>query len=181
MKIWRLLPRADQMALVGGTVTAVLFTWTALAVTQDVASRWRLLLDLPGLAAAYAYSFLAATFETLLVTGFLIVISTILPRKILRDDFGVRGSLVAASLLVPLIGLTLQPPDWGTTRAYAEWLTWSLGLSVSSVLLGVLVPGFRRLTSALVERLSVLIYVYAPVALVSIAYVVARNVLRGVP
>lgn len=176
MRLGRFFPAPDQMLLVCGTVVAMIYTWTALTVTLDVTLRWRFLLDLIGIAIAYAYSFVAALVEAALVTGSIVLLSAILPRKVLREDFEVRGSLIAISLMGTLMALTLQPPAAGPTRKYLDWATWSLALGVVSVGVAAGVPAFRRFTLAVVERVSILLYLYGPLTALSLAWVLARNV-----
>src|SRR5574339_944834 len=92
-------------------VIAVMFSgWTILAFLWKLPA-WLLLLNLGEILTIFAYAMTANLLETLAVLFTLLLLCFFLPSRFLREDFAVRGSILAIGLigsLMAFVGVHLQ-------------------------------------------------------------------------
>jgi hypothetical protein len=150
--------------------------WTIISVLREVPA-WVLRLSAWQLAGAISYSLMVALLESLLLLVGLVVLGTVLPRSVFGDGF--VGQATMAVLLTS---------GWAVVAHYhAEvMILWGLRqvaiwgmIYLASIGLGyLLVRRFERLEGmlrAVVERLSVLSFVYVFADLLAVGVVVVRN------
>lgn len=112
-----------------------------------------------------AFAFL----ESLLITGILVLLSAILPSYWLRDGFAFKGFIVIvmATASVVLLQRTMQ----GTLPTLPVLtLIWFTPL-VWAVILIILVqrkPQAQRILLEIAERISIMLFLYVPVGLISL-------------
>lgn len=137
------------------------------------------------IAAVFFYMMAFALLECVLVTGFLVIVSMILPSGWLRQGFAYKGFLV---ILVTAIGM-IEYQNYYTIdfvgnmmhNSYSFLQPILIGLLISIAALGGLLVLFGRverlqkLLVALVERFKIFNYVYLPLGLLGFVVVLVRN------
>jgi hypothetical protein len=154
-----------------------IYGWSILWFLHKLPS-WLQYLDFWDSVSIFAYTQAFALLESVVVLFVLVVLSIVLPVRFFRDKFAAQGSVmvfVAACLAVLLRAFDLGLRSWN----FGELL---LGLVLSLVPIGascVLVHCSQRLEDAIgafAERLTLMLYVYVPLGLLSLVFVVARNI-----
>ena len=84
------LPSQNQVFLVFSVIVFVVFSWTLIREFFQVPS-WMKYMNLGDILVITAYILAFALFESLLVLGFLLMLSVVFPVKIFRDYFIAQG------------------------------------------------------------------------------------------
>jgi hypothetical protein len=140
---------------------------------------WLQFLDLWDVASIFAYTQAFALLESALVLLLLIGLCVVLPARFFKNKFAAQGCMAVS--MMALWTAVFQSVS-AEIRAWSigEFLLWS-ALSLTAIGVPcVLVYRSRRIERAiraLAERLTVLLYVYVPLGLLSLIVVIARNVL----
>jgi hypothetical protein len=173
----RKLPARRDVFSVFASCVFPIYGWSILWFLHKLPS-WLQYLDFWDSVSIFAYTQAFALLESVVVLFVLVVLSIVLPVRFFRDKFAAQGSVmvfVAACLAVLLRAFDLGLRSWN----FGELL---LGLVLSLVPIGascVLVHCSQRLEDAIgafAERLTLMLYVYVPLGLLSLVFVVARNI-----
>lgn len=161
-------------------VIAVMFSgWTILAFLWKLPA-WLLLLNLGEILTIFAYAMTANLLETLAVLFTLLLLCFFLPSRFLREDFAVRGSILAIGLigsLMAFVGVHLQTgikngPLLFAGPLLAIFLTMGVLWLVSSSRHG---SPLRSGVLWISDRLTVFLVILLPLFVVLSAYVFYRN------
>ncbi|HXQ33331.1 MAG TPA: hypothetical protein VN843_04850 [Anaerolineales bacterium] len=119
-----------------------------------------------------AFAFL----ESLLITGALVMLSAILPRNWLRDGFIYKGFIVVgmAAIAAIILQRTLQgelPPLPILTLIWFTPLVWTVVL----IIWAQKMPRLQSILLNLVDRISIMLFLYVPIGLLSLIAVVLGN------
>jgi len=143
---------------------------------------WLFYLNCWDVIGIFAYTQTFALLESGIVLFVLILIGAILPARFFRDRFVAQGSMmvfltsgwaIAAHYSAKVFNL------WALKTLFLWSVLYLASIGVSYALL----YRYKRLEEAMnsfVERLTVLLYVYAPVTFLSIIIVIFRNISRSV-
>ena len=169
-------PDRRETTLVFSAVVFAVFTWAVRSYIYKFPS-FILYFDLWDILAILAQMLTFALLESLLVTGLLVGLSTLLPGTWLRTGFAWKGFitvLVAALTSLYLkVAMTNQPTvKFLLTTLIVTFVTW-LGL----ILTAHFWLSFRRILLDVADRLSIFLYVYLPLGLVSVAIVIIRIII----
>jgi hypothetical protein len=115
----------------------------------------------------------------------LILLSAILPARLLRDRFVAQGSIIM--FLTSFWAVALALHDFSVIRSEdpnkfltpSEFLLWSVLYLASIGVYWALIRRSKRLeaaVNAVAERLTVLLYVYVSTSLFSVIVVILRNI-----
>jgi hypothetical protein len=139
---------------------------------------WLQFLNLWDIASIFAYTQAFALLESVLVLVFLIVLGVVLPPWFFRDYFAAQGSMVVfMTVLWTAVFQSIK----------AEIRLWSLGEFIFWAALSLMTVGVscvlihrsgrvKVAVQAFAERLTVLLYIYVPLGLLSLVIVVVRNI-----
>lgn len=121
-----------------------------------------------------AFAFL----ESLLVMAVLIALSAILPSQWLRDGFIYKGLIVVgmATLASIVLQRTLQgklPTDPILTLIWFTPFVWA----IIFIILAGRKPRVQNILSNIAERLSIMLFLYIPIGLISLIVAAIRNFL----
>lgn len=175
----RKFPARQDVFSVFASCVFLVYSWSILWFLQKLPS-WLQYLNPWDNISIFAYTQAFALLESVVILFVLVVLSILLPVRFFRDRFAAQGSVmvfVAACWAVLLRAFDLGLRSWGLN----EFL---LGLALSPVPIGAscaLVHCSDRLARAIeafAERLTVLLYIYVPLGLLSLVLVVARNILE---
>jgi hypothetical protein len=174
----RLPPKRD-IVLVFAACAVPVYSWSIVAFLERMPG-WLLFLSLWDLMGAFAYTQAFAFLESAAVLLALILLSVILPARFLRDRFIAQGGMIV--FLTVAWAVALRYARGNASVAFWSLKTLLLWLVLYSVSVGVpclLINRYGRLEhiiDALVERLTVLLYFYVPITLLSIVVVILRNI-----
>ena len=179
-------PASREILGVFGVVSFAVFSWAVRGFLFKIPA-FTLYFGLSSDLAILCYMFAFALIESLLITGLLIALATLLPARILRDGFAYKGFLVVlvTTLTMILFELNYKIEDFKDilTGNYASIPPFVIGLVVSILaLVGLLrlSQSSRRLqgiASFLTEQVSLFAYIYVPLGLIGLAVVLVRNFL----
>jgi len=177
MKLPNRLPALDQILAVYAVAAFMLFAWSLLWFFWNVPS-WLHFMNLGVLFATLSYAVAASFLEGLTFLGLLLVVAFLLPPAWFRDHFTARGAAVTVSLL----GLIMLRDYWIVSDNYLLKPMSALGLAfvILTVILLFLTVKFSWMTKALsvlAERLTIFLYIFVPLSVLSILNVLLRNLL----
>jgi len=168
-------PTVPQMLPVFAVSCSLIYSWTFISFFRSLSVNWILFMrpgEIMGLAAYLLISdFLEAT-ATLLA---LVLLSGLLPRPALTDQFSITGAVVAVCFLGSLM-IYLQFFQIG--RISDNVLYWLTGF-ISGTLLALLVTSsssaLRRAITSVADRCVVFLYLFLPLTGFSLIVAVLRN------
>ena len=159
-------------------VIAVMFAgWTITAFLWKL-SAWLLLLNLGEVLVIFSYAMAVNFLESLIILTGLIAAAVLLPARVLRDDFVVRGTILALGIAGSLLAFVGFQMLFGIDSRLGPLIAPFTVLSLT----GVLLASTARLSSVrsaamwLSDRLTVFLLVLLPLFALSSIYVLARNI-----
>jgi len=178
----RLLKRLpDWQSVLGVYATAVfvIYSWAVFRSFWKLPS-WTFVLDIWEILSVYAYAFVVAFLESIVLLSILLLIGLVLPARWWNDRF-TSLSLIWLILIEGSIMLRLYqiraPALWnefvynqGSWWAY----TFALGLLLSLVVSRI--RWLQRCLELLAEHMVVFLYIYLPLTVISFVVVLFRNV-----
>jgi hypothetical protein len=174
--IKKIFPDGRDIFLVLGIILFAVHSWSIRTFLYSFPS-FILYMNIGQITGVFAYMMAFAFLESLLITGILIIVSTVLPRAWYRSAFTSNGFLtilIGAALAIN-IRMSLGNRYPGIESLYGKVLFSALILIIS-----ILITHFiRPLQKALVfiaEQISVMAYIYIPVGILSLIVVFIRNV-----
>ena len=159
-------------------VIAVMFAgWTLTAFLWKL-SAWLMLLNLWEIFTLFSYAMAANFLESLVILLFLLVLSVLLPARVLRDDFVVRGTVLSIGLIGSLMAFVGSHRQLGIGGGLLLLILPLAVLSLTAFLLHRS-STYHRLRSAamwLSDRVVVFLFILIPLFAVATGYVMFRNV-----
>jgi hypothetical protein len=143
---------------------------------------WRVYLSTWDLIGTFAYTQTFALVESLSILAITILIAVVLPARFLRAKFSSKASLLVLSILAWVVAAHLTGiKPWESSRPWEPWIYWVEGIAFLASVGGSLwlLERHRRVewaVGAFVDRVTVLLYLHVPIALLSVLIVVLRNV-----
>jgi hypothetical protein len=171
------LPSRREITLVFAACVFPVHVWTIINVLREVPA-WVLRLSAWELFGVVSYALLVALLEGLLLSVGLVALGTLLPRSLLGDGFVAQATMVV--LLTSIWAVVAHRNTevirlWGLRQFALAGMVYSISIGLGYGLIRC----FERLRSVLnsiVERLSVLSFVYVFADLLAVAVVIVRNV-----
>jgi hypothetical protein len=163
-------------------VIAFLFSaWTIISFLWKL-SAWLLILNLGEIFTIFSYAMVVNLLESLTVLMFLLVTCVLLPFHILRDDFVVRGSLLALGIIGSLMAFIRLHREFGMESGL-KLLIGPIVVWVLTAILLAFMPrlhGLRFLHSAIFwisDRMIVFLYVLVPLYIGLFSYILFRTII----
>jgi hypothetical protein len=171
------LPKPQAILQVYAVIAFLLSAWTIAAFLWKL-STWLLFLNIGEIFTIFAYAMTTNLLESLLVLILLLAISALLPSQFLRDDFVVRGTILAVGLLGSLMAYL---------RLYMEFEMENKALLLAGPLIVLAIMFFllgfsskfhwlRAATAWISDHLIVFLYILVPLFVALSAYVIFRNI-----
>ena len=159
-------------------VIAVMFAgWTITAFLWKL-SAWLLLLNLGEVLTIFSYAMAANFLESLIILVGLLVTAALLPARLLRDDFVVRGTILSVGIVAALMAFVGFHMQFGTDSRLGL-----LGAPLSVLLfMGLLLAFASKVGSVrsaaiwLSDRVTVFLLILLPLFVFASAYVIVRNI-----
>lgn len=184
MFFFKRLPPCQEVKLTFLACVFPVHAWAILIFLSELSAYLRRM-DAELVFGVFAYSQAAALIESIIITFVLVLLATLLPGSWLKEKF-----LPLSTVLVYISALWLIPTDFQKEilqgLSLGLWgfifLIWIWFISYILVLSGLWIS-VRRSASvekalrAFIERLTVLALFYVAIAVMSIAYLIYRNII----
>ncbi len=169
------LPDFKEILPVYAALVFFLFGWATIAFFWKLPA-WLFYLNLGEVGVIYSYAALTEFFESLIYLCILLALAAILPAQILKNRFQIRGT-IAALFMLGLIELTsyfiaFQELNPAASALYALLICVVLGAAL--LWLSSKYVFFDRAVRIVVDRLVIFLYVYLPIAGISLILVLIR-------
>lgn len=170
-------PRRSEIISVLAIAVFVCFSWSIIGFFNQLSS-FILYFSLAEIGAIFAYMMAFALLESLAVTGFLVLLSALLPSSWLKNGFAYKGFVILVIATIDAILFQKVLED-----EYPSILILALFSIVPLVLIAILIrvlqsmPKVQNLLVNIQDRFLVLLFVYVPIGLVSLITVTVRNLL----
>jgi len=169
-------PAWNEAVSVYSVIVVILYTWTLLSFFRQLGA-WSKFMLAGELLAVSAYLFAANFLESIVFFAGILFIGMILPRRWFLEKFMYRGALLSILVLGYLMYFVTRFTTWDKYPAYAvKALPYILpGIFLSAYLLDY-VPYLRRAVELLAERTIIFLYLYIPVSMISLLFILVWNI-----
>jgi hypothetical protein len=173
------LPAFDSVLPVFAVIAFLFYGWILIVFLWKLPS-WILYLTIGEILVNFAYSMTAALLESLMLLGILLLASAVLPAAWLRDVFVSRGTFAAlaaqASVMLYLYRYAVIGYDF--IDALIPWSLASLAITIVTALVAARVRFLVRAAAWFSDLVSVFLFLFIPVSLVSSLVVLYRNLFQ---
>jgi hypothetical protein len=186
MRIVEKLPTREEIIPIYATIVFPIYSWTIYRLLWNLPSWQKDLFSAGDMLILGAYGLAFALIESLTILIVLVFLSAILPEKCLRGKFVAQGSAVLWVFFI----LTIITQYAIASTVFLSWsikqfvIASALILVLSSIMLTVvpyfLIHRFEKLESfftSLSDRITIFLFIYLPLGVLSLILVVVRNVL----
>jgi hypothetical protein len=171
------LPKSQAILQVYAVIAVMFSGWTITAFLRKLPS-WLLTLNMGEIFTVFSYAMFTNLIESLMVLGLLLLSCILLPSRFLRDEFVVRGTILAMGLIGSLMVFLRLHREFGIESGGQLWLGLFGTLLLMTVILGLsLKSRFVHSTALWIsDRLIVFLYVLIPLFVILFVYVILRNI-----
>jgi hypothetical protein len=171
------LPSRNEMIAVFSVAVFACHSWTMLGFFNKLSS-FILYFTIGEILSIFAYMMSVALLESIAVTFLLVLLSVILPPGWLREGFAYKGFVIIA--IVTAASILFQkflPDDYPSTLMLAISAIVPIVLIVALIAVGQSFPRLRSLLLDIQDRISIMLYIYVPIGIISLMVVFIRNLL----
>jgi hypothetical protein len=171
------LPKSQAIFQVYAVIAVMISGWTMIAFLRKLPS-WLLTLNVSEILTVFSYAMVTNLLESLIVLSLLLALCVLLPPQLLRDDFVVRGTLLAMGFVGSLIVVLELLREFGIGGS-PKLLFGALAIILLTAFLLVFSSKFRFVQSAVLwvsDRLMVFLFILLPLYAILFVYVILRNI-----
>jgi hypothetical protein len=171
------LPKPQAILQVYAVIAVMFAGWTITAFLWKL-SAWLLLLNLGEIVAIFSYAISANFVESLLLLFILLTACALLPARIFRDDFVVRGTVLSLGLIGSLMAFVGSHMQFGIESG----LLLLIAPVAVLLLMAFLLYGsskYQRMRSMAMwfsDRVVVFLFILVPLFVAVFVYVLFRNI-----
>jgi hypothetical protein len=171
------LPGRNEIIAVFGVAVFVCHSWTILGFFNKLPS-FILYFTVSEMLSIFAYMMSVALLESIAVTIILVFLSMILPQSWLREGFAYKGFvIVAIATAASILFQKFLPDDYPSTLMLAVSAVVPIVLMVVVIGISQAFPRLRSLLLDIQDRISIILYIYVPLGILSLMVVFIRNLL----
>ena len=168
-------PHRSEIIAVLSVSVFVCHSWSIWGFLHELPS-FLLYFRLAEISVVFAYMMAFAFLESLLITAGLVLAGAILPSKWLRDGFAYKGFIfVAVGSIAAFILQKNLRYEFPSTQMLMLNLVIPLTLIALFIAASHMWGPLQKVMLDIQDRISIMLYVYGPIGLVSILVVVFRN------
>ena len=170
------LPASSAIFPVFAVISFLVYGWTLVIFFWKIPS-WLMFLTLDEIFANLAYALAAALLESLVILGLFLLVSILLPAAMMKDVFVTRGTVAALIGLGSIMLYMYRFSEVGYSFL-DDLLLWTLSSLALTLLLTFLAPRLNfivRLAAWISDRVTVFVYLFLPISLISLLVVIYRN------
>ena len=173
-------PNRQAVLPVYALIAFLISAWTITAFLWKL-SAWLLILNLGEIFTIFSYAMVVNLLESLTVFIVLLVVCALLPPPVFRDDFIVRGSILALGIIGSLMAFLRLHREFGMESGLKLFIGPIVVWLLTAILLAFLprLEMLRFLRSAILwiaDRMTVFLYVLVPLYIALFGYVVFRTI-----
>lgn len=170
------LPVFGSILPVFAVIAFLVYGWTLIVFLWKLPS-WILFLTLGEIMVIFAYSMTAALLESFVILGILLLVSVLLPAAWMRDVFVARGTFAALTGLgaVMLYMYRYAVVGYDFIVQLIPWSLAALGLTVLVAFAAGRARFLVRAAAWFSDLVSIFLFLFVPVSLISFAVVLFRN------
>ena len=171
------LPSRSEIIAVFSVAVFACHSWTMLGFFNKLSS-FLLYFTIGEILSIFAYMMSVALLESIAVTILLVLLSVILPPSWLREGFAYKGFVIIA--IVTAASILFQkflPDDYPSTLMLAVSAIVPIVLIVVLIAISQAFPRLRSLLLDIQDRISIILYIYVPIGILSLIVVFIRNLL----
>ena len=175
------LPTSQAILQVYAVIAVMFSGWTITAFLWKL-SAWLLLLNIGEVFTIFSYSMAFNLLESLILLLLLLIACILLPPRVLRDDFTVRGAILAMGLIGSLMAFVGLHMNFGIDSGLKLFIGPLVVLLLTALLLGFSSRfHFMRFVHSAVlwisDRLVVFLFILLPLFVILLTYVIVRNII----
>jgi hypothetical protein len=171
------LPDLQSVVQVYALIAVIFAGWTITSFLWKL-SAWLLLLNLGEILTIFSYALTANFLESLIILSALLAACALLPAAVLRDDFVVRGTILALGLVGALMAFVGAEVQLGFDNGFRLLLAPLAVLLLTGFLLRRS-SKYHRLRFAvmwLADRVVIFLLILMPLFAAGSIYVILRNI-----
>lgn len=166
-------PSRQSILQVYAVIAVLLSGWTVTAFLWRLPA-WLLLLSLGEIFTIFSYALAANFLESLLILLSLLIAAALLPARLLRDDFVVRGAILALGSIFVLMTFVGSHMLFGVGAGIGLYIAPVVAIGATALLLGM-AARWRSAVFSLSDRLTVFLFILIPLFVISSIHVMFRN------
>lgn len=174
-------PSRTDIAPVFAIIAVMFYGWSMVVFSWKLPG-WLFYLSLGEIAVIFSYELITNLAESLTILALILLVAAILPARVLRDAFLVRGSAVALAIVGALMLINyLNVKDRLGPPAY--WPLWMLAAVLAAILLAGLASRIGvagRALAWLADRLIVFLFLLVPMSVIALVAILTRFIFRVV-
>ncbi|GAB4565928.1 MAG: hypothetical protein Fur0017_03880 [Anaerolineales bacterium] len=173
------IPQIQQIIPVFAVTCMMFFGWTTFRFAQKLSS-FLLYLQVDEIISVYSYALVTDFLESLIYIIVIVAIGFVLPKRLFRESFIARGSLLSLLGIGYLMYLAIvigQSKSMEFPWDIVAWApAWTLGILLTSITLPVFTP-LKSVIESFADRAIIFLYILVPLSALS-ALIVIINQLR---
>lgn len=170
-------PPRHQIFPVFSLTVFLVYSW-AIALFLWTLPRWIISLSVLDISAIAAYVMSVALLDSVLITGWAILLAVVLPARLIRDDFPARGGALALGIF--LCSVFYQSAMWNLLKMGTAQVILLIPLTLTFLVLLIYATArlviIRRAFLGLADRSTVFLMIYLPLSCLSLLVVIFRNI-----
>ena len=174
--ITKRFPAFREIVPVYAVVAAFIYLWTLFVILWQVPS-WLLSLTPGEILSITAYELVNCLIESLTFLIFLLIVTALLPPRLLKNDFIVRATWLTVGMLGSLVVFFLCL-NFISATVYMRQTIWTIATILLSMLLAHLsgrVTWMRNAANWVSDRLLIFLFLFLPLSAISLPVVILRN------
>ncbi|HJQ13232.1 MAG TPA: hypothetical protein VJ830_00680 [Anaerolineales bacterium] len=170
------LPEFQSIVQVYAVIAVLFAGWTITAFLWKL-SAWLLLLNLGEVFTIFSYAMAANFLESLSILLLLLIACSLLPARVLRDEFVVRGTILSAGIIGSLMVFVGSQMYFGIERGVLLLIAPLSVLILTAFLLqrASKLHQVRSIAVLFSDRVVVFLFILLPLFAVASIYVLFRN------
>lgn len=171
------LPSKRDIPPVLAVIVVIVYGWSIVVFLWKIPS-WILFLRLDEIAVIFAYMLVTSLLGSIVFIALLLFFCMLLPLKYFRENFSTQGALVSLTLLGSLsVFINRYSKTGADFLKYGPiWLFATILCTFLFAYAGTKFHFLRDITFWITDRLVVFLYFIAPLSVLSLIVVIARNV-----
>ena len=172
------LPQLQQIIPVFAVTSMMFFGWTAFRFSQKLPSLL-LYLGLDEIISIYSYALTTDFLESMIYSIVISVVGFVLPKRLFRESFIARGSLLSllgVGYLMYLAFIVGQSKSMEFPWDVIVWApAWAVAILLASIVLPFIAP-IRTVVESFADRAIIFLYILMPLSAVSILIVIVNQI-----
>ncbi len=177
-RLLKRLPESQAVLQVYAVIAVMFSGWTIYSFLHKLPS-WLLTLNAGEIFTVFSYAMVINLIESLIILLLLLVVCIVLPARLLRDHFAIRGTILSLGSIGSLMVVLLLLNKFGIGGSDRFWMGFLAVILLTTFLLAFSskIPFLQSAILWLSDRLTVFLFILIPLFVILFAYVIFRNII----